>query len=230
MTVFNTSYSTIHEAWGDNYLSPSLQKKQKKKKIHPQSDPICDLYENGNNSYNDTDIVSYANKFYEKYEKGKYQKPRMLEREQQPRIVDFGDSPVAPHNKDVVAQMKQMIDEEEEDITTYYDTYSKSEKQASPQQLKVHATSNPENDNYHENYQDDEEEDGSKRYTEKFANKTSRDKILYDTHEYYLGEEDPDFYKKNMHFNYFDVILYIISGIILIFMMEQFVKVGMLLH
>lgn len=56
------------------------------------------------------------------------------------------------------------------------------------------------------------------------------EKIIYDTHEYYLGEEDPDYYKRNSEFNYLDIMLYVISGIILIFMMEQFVKIGMLLH
>ena len=223
MTVFNTSYSSIDEAWGDSYLSPSLQKKQKKKKSPPQSDPICDLYEMGNNSYNDNDIVSYANKYYEKYEKGKYQKPRMQERESQPRIVDFGNSPTAPYNRDVLADMKQMIDEDNEsneDISTYYDTYSKAEKQKEEV----------------ETYEDEEEKPPIKKAvripqsSRESSRESSRDKILYDTHEYYLGEEDPDYYKKNMNFNYFDVILYIISGIILIFMMEQFVKVGMLMH
>ena len=62
MTVFNTGYATIEEAWGD------ITKKKKKKS---QQDPICDLYEmKGNSSaYSETDLVNYA------YDKTKSQRP-----------------------------------------------------------------------------------------------------------------------------------------------------------
>lgn len=191
MTVTNTSYSTLEEAWADTYLSPSLQKKPKKKRSpeSPMSDPICDLYEMGNNNnYDDSDIVSYANKFYEKHEKAKYQKPRMNEREKLPKVVDVDVSDDiaygAPFNRQTAPPQKQVsfIDDEgeEEDIERYIEPTRK------------------------------------------------REKVVYDTNEYY-GEDDEDFSKRDQSFNYFDIFLYIISGIILIFMMDQFVKIGMLM-
>lgn len=204
MTVFNTTYSTIEEAWADSYLSPSLQKKPKKKKSveNPMSDPICDLYEMGNNSYDDNDLVSYANKFYEKHEKAKYQNAMMSDREKLPKVVDIDVSDDiaygAPFNRDV---LKQQHDDP-------------PSKQSPP---------NNYNDRYSARYEDID--DASDEYKPEIR---KREKVMYDTREYY-GEDDDEFGKKNQSFNYFDIALYIISGIILIFMMDQFVKIGMLM-
>ena len=70
MTVFNTGYCTIDEAWGD------LTSKQKNKKKKTPQDPICDLYESKVNSsnYSDTDLVRFANEYYDGYDKSKYQR------------------------------------------------------------------------------------------------------------------------------------------------------------
>ena len=194
MTVTNTSYSTLEEAWADTYLSPSLQKKPKKKRSpeSPMSDPICDLYEMGNNNnYDDSDIVSYANKFYEKHEKAKYQKARMNEREKLPKVVDIDVSDDiaygAPFNRKTAPPQKQVSFNDEEG---------------------------------------EGDEEDIERYIEPTMRK--REKVVYDTNEYY-GEDDEDFNKRDQSFNYFDIFLYIISGIILIFMMDQFVKIGMLM-
>jgi hypothetical protein len=67
MTVFNTGYCTIDEAWGD------LASKPKKIKKKTPQDPICDLYDTKRNSsnYNDTDLVRLANEYYDK---SKYQR------------------------------------------------------------------------------------------------------------------------------------------------------------
>ena len=201
MTVFNTTYSTIEEAWADSYLSPSLQKKPKKKKSieNPMSDPICDLYEMGNNSYDDSELVSYANKFYEKHEKAKYQNAMMNDREKLPKVVDIDVSDDiafgAPFNRDVLKQQQDMPLDKQKNMNSNYIDRSKGVK-----------------------YEDDEDDIIPQR----------REKILYDTREYY-GDDDDEFGKKNQSFNYFDIALYIISGIILIFMMDQFVKIGMLM-
>lgn len=197
MTVTNTSYSTLEEAWADTYLSPSLQKKSKKKRSpeSPMSDPICDLYEMGNNNnYDDSDIVSYANKFYEKHEKAKYQKPRMNEREKLPKVVEV-DSGVS-------------------DDIAYGAPFNRA----------------PKNVTFNEDVEMDEEEDDNEkeRDIERYIEPTrKRDKVMYDTNEYY-GEEE-EFKNRDQSFNYFDIFLYIISGVILIFMMDQFVKIGMLM-
>lgn len=198
MTVINTSYSSIEEAWADNYLAPSLQKKQKKKKSSVQSDPICDLYEMGNNTYEESDIVSYANKFYDKHEKAKFQKSRMHEREKLPKVVDIdvSDELGAMDYGPVREKKVQFSVEDEEEQTVSKDEIKRILDES-----------------------DDEE----------YIKTNPRDKILYDTKEYYDDEEN-DFNQKNKSFSYFDIVLYIISGIILIFMMEQFVKIGVMMR
>ena len=185
----NTSYSTIEEAWADSYLSPTLQKKTKKKRASTQPDPICELYEMGNNHYDEYDIISYANQFYEKHEKAKYQKPRMHEREKLPKIVDIDVS----------------------------DDISYPPMQPEP-------ASQPEEPKNMISYEDDSEDE----VYEPSPRQTPRDNIIYDTKEYY--DDNTDFGKKNQSFHVFDILLYITSGIILIFMMEQFVKIGTLLR
>lgn len=71
MTVINTSYCSIEEAWGDMTTPPPSKRKdvqQKKKRMQPQ-DPICELYENKvkNQSYgSETDLVRFANEYSDK--------------------------------------------------------------------------------------------------------------------------------------------------------------------
>ena len=72
MTVFNTGYCTIDEAWGD---LTSKTKKDPARRRKPPTDPICELYEaKANSSYNETDLVRFANDYYDKMDKSKYQR------------------------------------------------------------------------------------------------------------------------------------------------------------
>jgi hypothetical protein len=196
MTVHNTGYSTFEEAWGEPFLSPNLQKKKKKKQTYEdQSDPICDLYAMGNNNYNDNDIVSYANQFYDKYDKSQYQKPMMKNREREnPKMVDVRDGSVyaygAPY-AETIQLPSTSAPRPQENVET--------EEEVEIPQLRRPAPRQDPN-------------------------------VLRETQEFYMGEEDPDYYHKDSAFNMMDIILYILSGIILIFMMEQFVKIGMLLN
>lgn len=173
MTVYNTSYSSLDEVWADSYLSPNLQKKTKKKRTPPQSDPLCDLYNMGNSHYQENDLISFANKYYEQHEKAKYQKPRMMDddepREKSPVYVDVEAEHVRPEFPDEDYAM-------ERDLNA--------------------------------------------------ANKArEKDRLYFHTKEYYTNDGD----EKTSTFLMYDVILYIISGIILIFMMEQFVRIGTML-
>lgn len=232
MTVINTSYSSIEEAWADSYLSPSLQKKQKKKKTMEKpnqvTDPICDLYEMGSH-YPEDDIVSYANKFYDKHEKAKYQKALMRDREKNPKVVEIDvsdDMPYgAPTNRNLLVN-KQHVDNEDQRVNSRryiddedYDTKVK----------KIYNYPEIDDDDASESSSEyDFNEKPSQKQLRKLPplNSQERDKILYDTTEYY---DDDGFQKKVEAFSYFDLILYILSGIILIFMMEQFVKLGMMI-
>ena len=76
MTVMNTSYSTIEEAWGGDIAGRPTRKNDQNKKKKPPADPICDLYESkiSSSSYNETDLVKFANEYYDKFDKSKYQR------------------------------------------------------------------------------------------------------------------------------------------------------------
>lgn len=70
MTVTSTNYSSLEEVWGETF---SVKKKEKRKKV---VDPICELYEMGNNNgYTENDLVSYANSYFDRHDKNVYQRP-----------------------------------------------------------------------------------------------------------------------------------------------------------
>lgn len=186
MTVIATSYSSIDEVWADSYLSPQLQKPKKNKSLKAvQKDPLCDLYEMGNNTtYDDTDLVSFANKYFEKHQKIKHQKPRMQTRDVQPRVVDVDIPDELPFNESAPVR-------------------EPPPRTPELQQERFDADDSESEDNY--NYR---------------PSKSATKETFH---------EDDMFGRKNTTFNQMDLVLYIISGIILIFMMDQFVKIGQLM-
>lgn len=199
MTVITASYSSIEEAWADSYLSPSIQKPKskkssKKRDLPPPVDPICDLYEMG--GHDDADLVKYANSYYETHEKSKYQKPRMLEREKQPKVIDVD----VPEDLLYGAPVRPMP--------------SSPENRISPPPRPV--PQEPDSDAESEDNEIPNE-------------RQKNEMIYYDSKEAYQSDDDDAWAQKNRVFNHFDLALYIISGIILIFMMEQFVKIGLML-
>lgn len=204
MTVYNTSYSSIDEAWADSYLSPSLQKKQKKKKPPPQSDPICDLYAMGTNHYTDTDIVSYANRYNEAYDQkfDKHEKARY-----QHPMMDTGRE-----------KLPKVVDIDVSDDISYGAPFNRDVKVVP----KADQEAEPERPLYEP--QDEDDEYAVAAPPPRRKDPMRRAEALLESYE------DDEFYKKNASFNYLDMALYVISGIILIFMMEQFVKIGALLR
>lgn len=257
MTVLNTNYSTIDDAWGIPYLSPSLQQKKKKKKTSspektaanvPQTDPICELYAMGNNHYNEDDIVSFANQYYEKYNKIDWQKPVMRDRDP-PKVVDIKDGSVyaygAPYDYSNAAL------EPQKNTQTSYEMLN-SDTIPAYQQRNERSQSRPaydddlpvNNENLYEDGHDDHNDQNStmdngfpvsaadsQDQASPRAKYNPRPKnSLVDTHEYYMSFDNPYYSNKNASFNLMDISLYILSGIILIFMMEQFVKVGIILQ
>lgn len=233
MTVITTSYSSLDEVWADSYLSPALQKKSKKKKPPPHSDPICDLYAQSTGNYaNETDIISYANQFYEKHEKAKYQRPQMLSREKLPKVVEIDvqdDIPfvpnaggLAPANRKIEYAEPIKSNDEVQHFSEPYEIYQNEENNG------VEALENNSDDDF---TQPSDSKEVHRRTKDTYDPPPMREKIHYNTREYYDDDDDvSEFAKKNTSFNYFDIILYIISGVILIFVMEQFVKIGVLLR
>jgi hypothetical protein len=188
MTVRSANYSSLDEVWGESFNSSSKPKKEKRKKI---VDPICDLYQMGNNTgYTDNDLVSYANNYFEKYDKTPYN--RTMNNHVNQHVNDQEDNDVLPkqyHRERPVRQVTISDDRETYDVTEVDDVPLEQEPKINKQQPK-----------------------------EQF----------YASRYYNDDDEEPD--NKTTNFAFIDLLLYVISGIILIFVMEQFVKIGLLLQ
>ena len=184
MTVRSANYSSLDEVWGESYNSSGKPKKEKRKKI---VDPICDLYQMGNNTgYTDNDLVSYANNYFEKYDKTPYN------RTMNNHVKDQDDNDVLPkqYNRErPVRQVAISDDRETYDVTDIDDVQFEQEPKVTKQQAK-----------------------------EQF----------YASRYYNDDDEEPE--NTTTNFAFIDLLLYVISGIILIFVMEQFVKIGLLLQ
>lgn len=190
MTVTSTNYSSLDEVWGETFNPSQKPKKDKKKKVH---DPICELYEMGNNNgYNDNDIVSYANNYFEKYDKTPYQRSMNNDRTQQDEVLPRQDRE-KPVREVAISSNRSQYDVSDED-----DIGERKEAFQQPLPPRYFVDKNQQ------------------------SNKKSK---------HYVEESDDDVETSPSNgFAFIDLILYIISGIILIFMMEQFVKIGLLLQ
>lgn len=264
MTVFNTGYATIEEAWGD------ITKKKKKK---PQQDPICDLYEmKGNSSaYSETDLVNYS------YDKSKYQRTQKDQPVKKHVNVDLDqdnyESRQLPNSlfekqfevrhpqsfdmedpKDYMVRACQAPvhkrDDKKDDI--YDDEEVKKKKKHIPVQqehyydesdseevfqeyLRKPTPSSHKTKEYiyqearKETYTDTEDEEEDQPRHNIRQERSTRQERQYHTDtedESYYEVERPIRRKKKSQFVYFDILLYILSGIILIFLLEQFVRIG----
>ena len=191
MTVTSTNYSSLDEVWGESFSPSQKPKKEKKKKVH---DPICELYEMGNNSgYNENDIISYANNYFDKYDKTPYQRSM---------------------NNDVVGHESVMPNHE-------------YEPKPEPRERQVREVAISESRRaYDVTDQDD--------ITEKPIQPTMRspkEKFQSSRYRNYADDDEENETSSGMtNFAFIDLLLYIVSGIILIFIMEQFVKIGLLLQ
>lgn len=184
MTVRSANYSSLDEVWGEAFSSSSKPKKEKRKKI---VDPICDLYQMGNNNgFNDNDLVSYANNYFEKYDKTPYN------RTINDHVNIQEDTDVLPKQYPRERPVRQVT------ISDDRETYDVSEVDDVPfeQEPKI------------KNHQAKEQFFPSKYYNDE--------------------DEEPE--NTTTNFAFIDLLLYVISGIILIFVMEQFVKIGLLLQ
>lgn len=274
MTVFNTGYATIDEAWGD------ISGKKKKKKV--TQDPVCDLYEmKGNSSsYSETDLVNYN------YDKSRYQRTYKDTPEVKNIALDdnygynsssnaggnSGSSiggtmvPTSLFEKQFEVRHPQSF--EMECPTDYMvkqtknklyddtdDNYSPEPRQRSPPQgphqgpphgasqapppMQYSTQTQPKERFYNEsddeiNYlRDDQPVRSDLNQRARYNKQESR---YIDEKEDDSSDEDEYYERKNSKAErknksktslvYLDIILYILSGIILIFLLEQFVRIG----
>jgi hypothetical protein len=192
MTVRSANYSSLDEVWGESFNSSGKTKKEKRKKV---VDPICDLYQMGNNSgYNDTDLINYTNNYFEKYDKMPYQ--RTMNDHIQENVQDDNVMPQRNSRERPVRDVNIRDDRQTYDVTDDDDT------QEPQQQQQV-----------------------EKKYIQK---QKPTEKFLPSRYFVHDDDDEPDSNTSNVAF--IDLLLYVISGVILIFVMEQFVKIGLLLQ
>jgi hypothetical protein len=235
--VHNPGYSSIEDAWGS--LNPMTQKKKKKK----TKDVMCDLYELGNNNgnYDELEMVRAAN-----YNKSRYQKDRAASREGTKYVnIDAADMVAAGDELAPVFDKDSII--ETQFMTAAHEAQCSNRPTPLPE-FKTHFT-----DDYESLFRplmsNDEVEEDPNEYQE-FKNilqkhsgpapapAQSSTKIIsaggYEKpgDRMYFEEEfiEPRASSRVIETGFLDILLYIISGVILIFMMEQFVKIGMMLQ
>lgn len=188
MTVTSTNYSSLDEVWGESFNPSQKSKKEKKKKIH---DPICELYEMGNNNgYNDNDIVNYANNYFERYDKTPFQRTMNDHVATQQSFAHTERE--KPTREVVVTATRSDYDVSDTDDVAHHAKPTTAKKEPFQQPIQYFSKGSK------GRYNDDDEEESDLSSPSGFA--------------------------------FIDLLLYIISGIILIFVMEQFVKIGLLLQ
>lgn len=272
MTIINTNYTTLEDAWGSNFDKSVSKKNKKNKKSKP--DPLCELYSRrlkkakkpyNTDKYDDDDEKFRAYKghdraLYYKYDDDEF--PSMVNSERQKtsfltvddelnamalntefdesfdasdRCIDVNNLKkpntrakrkpkkkvhfnVVPEDDDDVYLQEAILQEE-----APYDVDDISET-AQQRYEKIYANVYEETD---DEQMDDDMDDSNrvsaecedKSLIEEEMRRNAHVKTLQD-----MLDQQSDFADERQ---YLDIILYILSGIILIFMMEQFIQIGM---
>jgi hypothetical protein len=244
--VYNNNYCSIEDAWGN--LVPKKKKKRSK-------DPICELYDMSTSSnYDELEMLQAANSIeFDRYNKAKYQKDRQASREK-PKYVQID----ATEDREYVPLYKQKSSEDSELDQQF--ASSMQGAQCSKTNIKMpdfESHFNPlteQDDETRETFDAESEVD----YKE-FKHILDKNKPTpADVQEPYSDNEDDDeppqrrpmrkirdvdvnesfmdsIYNgkttgKASSMAFLDLLLYIVSGMILIFVMEQFVKIGVMLQ
>lgn len=238
MTVMSTSYSTIDEAWGD--LTGSKQRKDPNRRKKHVADPICELYESkAGQSFNDTDLVRYANEYNDKYRYQRTTKTPPMTYEEQPReppvkqvtvqkppsstnrslfekqfeiklppLYDGGDE--CPLIRPVSSEVSS-----ESAVADEWDQYLTPQRRGSVVAEEESYSRPPPRV-----YLDTEQEQIVKKYTPQ-----PQSENYFETLDENFGYQE-EIKSKYNSLQVMDLILYIVSGVILIFVMEQFVRIG----
>jgi hypothetical protein len=243
------AYATLEEAWGSNFDD----KKRKKKTI---SDPICGLYAQNSmpDNYNDYSKVRFQRSTLpQKSSQGEYREPELrvtsnkpiqnnlFEKQFQTSLPDLYDEKCSQINTNImgtkikdlnnketgiVEQQKYIYDYPIVEPEGYGDAMVSSEFNGST--IDIFNKKNNYNDFVEEETENCEvvQEEVRHRITpEESLNK--RYPIPEETYHHKFFEEEKETIKsKNNTIKMLDLMLYIISGIILIFIMDQFVKIG----
>lgn len=241
--VYNNNYCSIEDAWG-NLTGPLPSKDKKKKK--KSRDPICELYDmSANASYNDLDLVNASNSFeFEKYNKSRYQRDRQASREKS-KFVQIDATADDDHVPLYEQNVSDDMDLEKQFATSLKNAQCSKSKIKMPD-FESHFNPLTEEEHHDDAASDVESEEDYKEFKH-ILTKKKKDVVSDDEEEEHSAPPprksineafaEDSYYgvpmNKRDHGNnlaYLDLLLYIVSGIILIFVMEQFVKIGIMLQ
>lgn len=226
-----SGYASLMEAWGTSDLSEKIKKDGRKKK--QVQDAVCDLL-NTTSSYDDTDLVKFANSYYDKTGFQRTMKNLQstyeeTQRQLSPKQVIINDENIQTENALFESQF-------ENNLPILYDKPKQKKNQFSTDSENISnngcntgnetlnsETLNNDSDNDNDNDNDFYEENLEKYYN---INKFKRNNKKHRNYRDNSLEYFENYSKYNSNLNILDLILYVISGIILIFLMEQFVKIG----
>ena len=241
MTVFPTSYCTIDEAWGD------LRAKKSSKRVK-QQDPVCELYNN-----DDVELVKFANEYYDKTRYQRNSKAQQHTFEEHEREAPTRNVHIKKNlpSKYVAKDQNCTLFEKQFEMKL-----PPMHEELMEEDFEVRGVGEESDLRDLRDSRDlrKETRGESRGYGDLRDSRDSRDlRDLRDLRDYsgvseetrrrerYIDEErDEDYnYKSpfvtgeevirksysNLHI--LDVILYVVSGIILIFLLEQFVRIGM---
>ena len=208
-------YATLSEAWGDD-----LSSKKKKKKM-PAQDPICDLYEmkGSSSAYTEADLVNYAydkNKSQRTYNDTQQTKKLTLEDE----TFDINQSlPKSLFEKQFEVRHPQEFEmEDPQDYMVRSCPATKRQPVAQEYEAPPQPPTPPQHPKRRDYFEDEE------------PPRRVRQERVYDESDLESESEydyvRPSQRKKKNKYLYLDLILYVLSGIILIFLMEQFIRIG----
>ena len=217
MTVCNANYSSVEEAY--EFLNPNLQNKSNQK---PSKKP-CDSYNT------DFDIASYTNQYVERpttgtntmdtagmFNKTNFQHQNQLHRElQNPKTFQEGTprpKQIYELEEDEAIIRQEYPNNRPDDFERSYDFQPSMIHQKKCPDMEVHIENINTNDNSNSS--------APPRYD------YDEDTILKMLSKKYMNEFTTIPKQTTVPPNYIDLILYIVSGVILIFIMEQFVKIG----
>lgn len=241
MTIINTYYSTIEEAWGVDRID--------RKKPVKKPTPVCNLYENRTKprskpyrsntmnelNYKETMFANNGNEDYDKYygyadarahsrttkplkNHKAYFKPNDSQRR---RVAINPNTNTYMEVDDVVVEEEEnyVVEEEEDRIyeeTPYEEVYEENDDNYLTS-MRTDATKNVNIDKYVE------EEISEELYDDRTKVRSSQN---YNQNQHQNQNQNLHI-RQDVNKQMLDLSLYTLSGVLVIFMMEQFVQMGM---
>lgn len=250
MTVIYTPYTSLEDAWGSDFNKPDKKKKTKKS---GKSDPLCDLYSKRYKKIRkpfyakDSDMLEndYFNKvhsfngakdlnMYYGYKDDDFSRLVNEERQQTNNmIIDEEGQCINTHPKKAKKKKVRFMIEPEDEDDVYLQQAITNEDESHNFEDVIDTSQQQSFDHIYSNVYEETDDE----IIEEESISSSKEPIGKTLSKLIEEEINNNSYVKSLHRKndsipfvderqYLDLLMYIFSGIILIFMMEQFIQIG----